>query len=225
MAVFLLFILTNFLTCRNSGVPLSVSVQLCSWCFLCPRLHLSPCLTSLVLHWEWDRDQRLTQLLLISLVVHNSVSLSLCPVNEDADVIGLPAPPLLCSVGTFPPLSQGSMLLLHFLWSCVTARSGRVALHPPSPLPQAGWSLWETVAQKTDLHFSILERLRSLRAKLDSPKESVWPYKTQRTALDKGLEPQSVYFIIYWVFWLSAALNVIHHWGTHRCLNTEIHRM
>lgn len=46
------------------------------------------------------RGKRLTQLLLISLVVHNSGSPSLCPVNEDADVIELPTPPLLCTVGT-----------------------------------------------------------------------------------------------------------------------------
>lgn len=52
------------------------------------------------------RGKRLTQLLLISLVVYNSGSPSLCPVNEDADVIELPTPPLLCTVGTPHPLSQ-----------------------------------------------------------------------------------------------------------------------
>lgn len=113
--------------CGKDQAP-SLSVQLCSWCFLCPCLCLSPCLASLLLHWEWDRDQYLTQRLLISLVVHNSGSLSLCPVNEDADVIELPTPHLLCTVGTFPPLSQGSVLLLHFLWSCITVqRSSCVA--------------------------------------------------------------------------------------------------
>lgn len=63
----------------------------CSWCFPCTHLQTSPCLTFLL----FPRDKCLTQRLLISLVVHNS--LSLCPVNEDSDVIELP-PPLILSL-------------------------------------------------------------------------------------------------------------------------------
>jgi len=113
---------------------------------VCPHLHTSPCLTSPVcLRVRWEKN--LSQLFLISLVVHNSGSLSLCPVNEDADVIELPPPPLvpslfplpllcvLSTVGTFPPLSQGSMLLLHFLWSCITVQQSCCVASPISSSP------------------------------------------------------------------------------------------
>lgn len=65
------------------------------------------------------------------------------------------------------------MLLLHFSpglhnRAAVELRR-RLHLH----FPQAGWSLWETVAQKADLHFSIPERLCSLRPRLQSGKEHV----------------------------------------------------
>lgn len=65
------------------------------------------------------------------------------------------------------------MLLLHF--PPVLHNSAAVELRRRLHLhfPQAGWSLWETVAQKADLHFGIPERVCSLRPRLESLKERV----------------------------------------------------
>lgn len=74
--------------------------------------HPSPCFTFLLFPWAWVWGKYLTQLLLISLVVHNS--LPLCPVNEDTDVIELPhpRPPLLPSL--FLTLPSVFCVLWHF---------------------------------------------------------------------------------------------------------------
>lgn len=116
-----------YLTCGNEE---DIACIFCSSCFLHPHLGFSslPHLSG----------RRLTQLSLISLVSHNSwLSVSLCPVNEDADVIGLPTPPrffVYCwhfrPLPARPPSTQARVqcCCCIFLRSCITVQqSSRVA--------------------------------------------------------------------------------------------------
>lgn len=116
-----------YLTCGNEE---DIACIFCSSCFLHPHLGFSslPHLSG----------RRLTQLSLISLVSHNSwLAVSLCPVNEDADVIGLPTPPrffVYCwhfrPLPARPPSTQARVqcCCCIFLRSCIKVQqSSRVA--------------------------------------------------------------------------------------------------
>lgn len=104
MESFVFFCTHNLLTSRNEGFKIEVEfVFVC----VCPAVFLvffvrtpSPFSLSHPSHcFPVMEGKYLTQLLLISLVVHNSVSL--CPVNEDTDVIEW-LPPLISSLSLSP---------------------------------------------------------------------------------------------------------------------------
>lgn len=106
-------------------------------------------------------------------------------------MIGLPTPPpffVYCwhfrpsSLPARPPSTQARVQCCCCNIPPVLHNSAAVELRRRLHLhfPQAGWSQWETLAQKADLHFSIPERVCSLRPRLWSPKEHVLTFVEAR---------------------------------------------
>lgn len=154
-------------------------------------------------------------------------------------MIELPPPPLhpslfflplsllcvLCTVGTFPSSEPGFNAVVAL--SLVLRNRAAVVLRCilPSPLPQAGWSLWERAAQKTDLHFSILERVPLAVCRSAPQRRASLPVRpllkqaeAVGPALVKGLHSEVTaatialfHYLLMGVFQLTAVLIVIAH--------------